>query len=83
MAARRRYLEGQVRKDLARKMVFISGPRQVGKTTLALGLGPKGYLSWDVPADRERIPWAGLAVRGLGGPEPWTEVVAPASDGRR
>ncbi len=32
---RRRYLNAQVRRDLARKMVFIAGPRQVGKTTLA------------------------------------------------
>lgn len=38
-------------------MVFVSGPRQVGKTTLARSLpgGRKGYLNWDVPADRERI----------------------------
>jgi uncharacterized protein len=53
----RRYLEPQVRKDLLRKMVFVAGPRQVGKTTLArrLSAAAKGYLSWDVPADRERI----------------------------
>ncbi len=38
-------------------MVFVGGPRQVGKTTLArqiLGNRP-GYLNWDDPADRERI----------------------------
>lgn len=48
---------GQVRKDLARKMVFVGGARQVGKTTLALQLldGRPGYLNWDVPEDRERI----------------------------
>jgi hypothetical protein len=52
-----RYLVPQVRRDLARKMVFVAGPRQVGKTTLARGLpgARPGYLSWDVPADRERI----------------------------
>ncbi len=52
-----RYLVPQVRRDLLRKMVFVAGPRQVGKTTLARSLpGAKaGYLSWDVPADRERI----------------------------
>ncbi len=57
MAARTRYLLPQVRRDLARKMVFIAGPRQVGKTTLARSLerGSGGYLNWDVPADRERI----------------------------
>jgi predicted AAA+ superfamily ATPase len=57
MRARARYLEAQVRRDLGRKMVFVAGPRQVGKTTLArrlLGARP-GYLNWDVAADRERI----------------------------
>ena len=38
-------------------MVFVTGPRQVGKTTLARSLpsAENGYLSWDVPAHRERI----------------------------
>lgn len=55
MATRARYLERQVRRDLRRKMVFVAGPRQVGKTTLAkrlLGRSP-GYLNWDVPEHRE------------------------------
>ena len=40
------------------KMVFIAGPRQVGKTTLVQSLGPKLgfknvlYLNWDRPKDR-------------------------------
>lgn len=54
---RERYLTASVRSDLRRKMVFVSGPRQVGKTTLAkrlVGRRP-GYLSWDVADDRERI----------------------------
>ncbi len=52
-----RYLTEQVERDLARKMVFVAGPRQVGKTTLARALpgATKGYLNWDVPEDRERI----------------------------
>ena len=52
-----RYLSAQVRSDLARKMVFVSGPRQVGKTTLALSLAgaEKGYLNWDVAEHRDRI----------------------------
>ena len=38
-------------------MVFVAGPRQVGKTTLALDLpgARAGYLNWDVAEDRERI----------------------------
>lgn len=55
MAPRPRYLLRQVRKDLRRRMVFVAGPRQVGKTTLARSLPGGGYLNWDVPADRERI----------------------------
>jgi predicted AAA+ superfamily ATPase len=57
MSAKRRYLVPQLRQDLARKMVFVAGPRQVGKTTLALSLpgAPAGYLSWDVAEYRERI----------------------------
>lgn len=57
MATTSRYLEGQVIRDFERKMVFVAGPRQVGKTTLARRLpnAASGYLRWDVPADRERI----------------------------
>src|SRR5205823_3097256 len=55
--ARHRYLKAQVESDLSRKMVFVAGPRQVGKTTLAKSLrgAAAGYLSWDVAEDRERI----------------------------
>lgn len=46
-----RYLKGVLTEDAlnARKMAFISGPRQVGKTTLAKSLlqEPRNYLSWD------------------------------------
>ncbi|MFZ3228601.1 MAG: hypothetical protein WA160_00225 [Pseudobdellovibrio sp.] len=31
-----RYLKTLIQKDLKNKMVFLGGPRQVGKTTLAL-----------------------------------------------
>ena len=53
----RRYLQPQVEADLREKMVFLGGPRQVGKTTLAQALpGARvGYLNWDIPAQRERI----------------------------
>jgi predicted AAA+ superfamily ATPase len=57
MAFTPRYLLPQVRRDLGRKMVFIAGPRQVGKTTLARSLpgANAGYLNWDVAEHRERI----------------------------
>jgi len=38
-------------------MVFLSGPRQVGKTTLAKALPSEGagrYFNWDVALDRKR-----------------------------
>jgi predicted AAA+ superfamily ATPase len=52
-----RYLRQQVLDDLERKMVFLAGPRQVGKTTLALDLpgAVDAYLNWDIPEDRQRI----------------------------
>ncbi len=52
-----RYLSTQVERDLTRKMVFVAGPRQVGKTTLARMLpgADRGYLNWDVAEHRERI----------------------------
>ena len=50
-----RYLVNTVRADLAKKLVFLVGPRQVGKTTLAKALMADykraQYLNWDVPAD--------------------------------
>lgn len=53
-----RYLTTQIKQDLDNKMVFVGGPRQVGKTTLAKHLLPsasRGYLNWDIAADREAI----------------------------
>lgn len=42
-----------------RQMLFFMGPRQVGKTTTAVGAaqerGPASYLSWDNDDHRERI----------------------------
>jgi uncharacterized protein len=52
----KRYLDDLVLADLHHKMVVLTGPRQVGKTTLAkqlmAQLAPAQYLNWDVPADR-------------------------------
>ncbi|MEK9144171.1 MAG: AAA family ATPase, partial [Elusimicrobiota bacterium] len=56
-----RYLEAPAASDLDKKMVFIGGPRQVGKTTLARELGRRAfsgnfrYLNWDSSADRRHI----------------------------
>lgn len=53
-----RYLKTVIAGDLGEKMVFLGGPRQVGKTTLALGFLADGsethpaYLNWDNPAAR-------------------------------
>ncbi len=65
-----RYLERAVRDALTRKMVFIGGPRQVGKTTFALGLlGPNAdethpaYLNWDHPGVRPALRRAELPPR--------------------
>lgn len=43
-----RYLQAQVERDLDRKMVFLGGPRQVGKTTLAKAL-LRGLISSALP----------------------------------
>ena len=53
----KRYLAEPLEADLAKKMVWLSGPRQVGKTTLARRVfgHENGYLNWDVAEDRERI----------------------------
>ena len=55
----RRYLERALLADLGKKMVFLSGPRQVGKTTLAKSImadyAHAQYLNWDVPGDRRIV----------------------------
>lgn len=56
-----RRLETYIRADLAKKMVFLGGPRQVGKTTFAQSLiknyrsGHQAYLNWDNPEDKRRF----------------------------
>jgi predicted AAA+ superfamily ATPase len=56
-----RTLGSLILKDLSRKMVFVSGPRQVGKTTLARCIGSEhfsdrfSYLNWDSREDRKAI----------------------------
>jgi uncharacterized protein len=54
-----RYLQPSIAQDLAKKMVFVTGPRQVGKTTLAQELGKAYnqplYLNYDFAPDRARM----------------------------
>ncbi len=54
----KRYIQKSVKDDLKDKMVFVGGPRQVGKTTFALSFLPEpserhpAYLNWDNISDR-------------------------------
>lgn len=56
-----RYLEKVVKADLKEKMVFLGGPRQVGKTTFSQSLlakykdGDSAYFNWDSAPDRKII----------------------------
>lgn len=53
-----RYIEKGIIEDLKEKMVFLGGPRQVGKTTLSLKLlknNKNAYLSWDSKNDKKTL----------------------------
>ena len=58
-AFKQRYLASYIEEDLQKKMVFLGGPRQVGKTALGLHLSEQFkhplYLNWDSTPHRERI----------------------------
>ncbi len=56
----KRALTEHIINDLSKKMVFLGGPRQVGKTTLAKSLKADTYpdliyFNWDVSVDKEAI----------------------------
>jgi len=59
----KRFIEKNIIEDLNKKMVFVAGPRQCGKTTLAKriiqesnqNLDFKSYMTWDDGEDRENI----------------------------
>ena len=88
-----RYLNKLIAQDLRRKLVFVTGPRQVGKTTLSQELGkrrlPSQYLNYDIASDRATIhrqswmPDAKLLVldelHKMAGWKPWLKGVI---DGR-
>jgi uncharacterized protein len=87
-----RYLDDRVLADLRHKMVVLTGPRQVGKTTLARQLmahwKPAQYLNWDVPADRAvliRQSWPPSSrllvldeIHKMPGWKPWLKGVVDA-----
>ncbi|NNG00258.1 MAG: ATP-binding protein [Desulfobacteraceae bacterium] len=51
-----RYLENKIKEDLPEKIILLSGPRQVGKTTLSKQLVDSfAYLNYDATADRKII----------------------------
>ena len=56
-----RYLKKAVAEDLKDRMVFVGGPRQVGKTTFALTFLSEptekhpGYLNWDNVSNRASL----------------------------
>lgn len=55
-----RYIFDNIVEDLDKKMVFVGGPRQVGKTTLAKEIAEKmfktsQYFNWDKRDHRKRI----------------------------
>lgn len=57
----KRSIEGQLKKTIVEygKMAFVSGPRQVGKTTLAKDFlriyGQGEYFNWDIITDQKRL----------------------------
>lgn len=57
---KKRYIQDKIEQDLKKKMVFIGGPRQVGKTTMSRLVGNEqystfSYLNWDNGQDRKKI----------------------------
>jgi hypothetical protein len=89
----KRYLDTLVAADLERKMVLLTGPRQVGKTTLCRQLmaefEPAQCLNWDVLADRAvllRQSWSPrsrlLAMDEIHKMPNWKNWLKGAVDGR-
>lgn len=53
-----RYIAPYIQDDLKKKMVFVGGPRQCGKTTMAQEILKKSsglYLNWDRVQDQKKI----------------------------
>jgi len=89
----KRYITDRILSDLKQKMVVLTGPRQVGKTTLSKDLMAHfqraQYLNWDVPNDRRILsaqsfsPRADLIVLDEIHKMPkWKEYLKGVFDGR-
>ncbi|MBI5594586.1 MAG: ATP-binding protein [Elusimicrobia bacterium] len=55
-----RYISADALEDLAKKMVFVAGPRQIGKTTLARDIigghfQETAYFNWDERGQRRQL----------------------------
>jgi len=55
-----RYITPHILRDLEKKMVFVGGPRQVGKTTMAKNIlaghfSSGRYFNWDFDEDRRAL----------------------------
>lgn len=82
-----RYLTPDIVEDLKEKMVFVGGPRQVGKTTLcrsfvATHFRSHAYFNWDNRGDRKAIlasSWPGdaklLIFDEIHKYRPWKSVI--------
>ncbi|MBI4412180.1 MAG: ATP-binding protein [Deltaproteobacteria bacterium] len=63
-----RSLQPIVERDLEKRFVLLAGPRQVGKTHLALEMlkaKPGRYYNWDLAEDRQKILEKGFLHDGL------------------
>jgi predicted AAA+ superfamily ATPase len=62
-----RYIQAHVLSDIKKKLVILTGPRQVGKTYLSRQLTANFqnpiYLNWDVPTDRVSLNHQSWGIR--------------------
>lgn len=93
MVAMNRYLDDLIAADLTRKTVLVTGPRQVGKTTLCRHVMQRHdsaqYLNWDVLLDRavlQRQSWSPraslLALDEIHKMQGWKAWLKGVIDGR-
>ena len=59
-----RYLKEVLKKDLHKKILILTGPRQSGKTVLSQMLGSHTYFNFDIPEDRFIIEERSWTTKG-------------------